>query len=220
MPKRAVPTSARSPRPKRSLALVSPHASSTSCIPPITNGIRAQALFPTPPPQKSSILDNRIDASIYSQAQLLWFQSHDTQSFKTCFDFVRCDNEILVTLFPSKFDSNNRIPLSHRHTAVSIRQFQEFGNKQQLHLFEQETTCPPPFISERKVYTCLGIRIQYLIQAVVNTARRQNILNGYGHLICEAIRSRADNICDGLYPEYYTGVVKGKRTTNLKGDIY
>ena len=47
MPKQAVPTSACSPRPKRSWALVSPHASSTRCTPPITNGIRAQALFPT-----------------------------------------------------------------------------------------------------------------------------------------------------------------------------
>ena len=40
----------------------------------------------------------------------------------------------------------------------------------------------------------------------MNEVSRQNIRNGYGHLIRDAIRSRADNIRDELYPEYYTGV--------------
>ena len=34
----------------------------------------------------------------------------------------------------------------------------------------------------------------------------QNILDGYGHLIREAICSRAGNIRDDLYPDYFMGV--------------
>ena len=150
MPKRPAPTSARLPRPKRRSTLVSPHTSSIRCTTPRTNGVRAQELFPVPSPLKASILDNRIDASPYSFTQLSWFQLNDMLRFKACFDFARCDDAILISLFPSKFGYNNQIPLSHRHTAVSIREFQELGNKQQLYLIEQDTTnhSPSPLIPE------------------------------------------------------------------------
>ena len=89
---------------------------------------------------------------------------------------------------------------------MSIREFQQYGNKQQLHLIDQEHAHPPPFVQEKKTYTCLGIRIQYLAQTVTDISRTQLIVDGYSHLIRQAIRARADNIRDGIYPEYYTGV--------------
>ena len=208
MPKRPVPScgrSTRSSRPKRKPTLVSPLASSTSRITPTTNGIRAQALFCTPVTPIVNILDNRCDASIYSVTQLSWMQSQDKKRFKSCLDFVQCDDSTLIHLFPSKFGSSNRIPISYRHTALSIRKFQELGNKQQLQLNNLDTPCPFPSIPEQKSYPCLGIQVQNLAQTVVNESR-QNIRDGYGHLVREAIRSRADNIRDELYLEYYTGI--------------
>ena len=52
----------------------------------------------------------------------------------------------------------------------------------------------------------MGIQIQYLTQAVVNTARRQDIDNSYKHLIHKFITSWTNNIRDEIYPEYYTGI--------------
>ena len=132
MPKRPVPTIPRTPRPKRRSTFVSPHASSIRCTTLRTNSVHAQALFPVPSQVTASILDNRIDASSYSFAQLSWFQSNDILRFKSCLDFTRCDNHTLKSLFPSKYGYDNLIPLCHRHTALSIREFQELGNKQQL----------------------------------------------------------------------------------------
>ena len=86
---------------------------------------------------------------------------------------------------------------------MSIRQFQEFGNKQQLFLIEQEDA---PRIPELKTYSCFGISIHFLVQNVVNESKKGKIVDGYGHLIREAIRSRADNIRDELFPEYYMGI--------------
>ena len=40
----------------------------------------------------------------------------------------------------------------------------------------------------------------------MNESRKRHILDGYGHLTREAIRLRADNIRDELYPDYYTSV--------------
>ena len=124
MPKRLVPSCARSPRRTRRSRLISPLASKTSCLTPTSNGGCEQALFSTSVVSKSEILDNRMDASVYSHAQLSWLQSYDTQRYKTCLDFSRCEDSILSSLFPSKFGGGNRIPMSHRHTAKVIREFQ------------------------------------------------------------------------------------------------
>ena len=40
----------------------------------------------------------------------------------------------------------------------------------------------------------------------MNESRKRHIIDGYGHLIREAIRSRAENIRNELYPNYYMGV--------------
>ena len=142
---------------------------------------------------------------MYSHAQLTWLQSHNLQRFNTFLDFAWCEDKIMRSLFPSKFGGCNRIPCSRRNTAKAIRQFQEFGNKQQLFLIKQENR-PIPLIPELKNYPCFGLPIQYLIYNVKNESRTRNILDGYSRLIREAIRSRADNICDELYPDYYIGV--------------
>ena len=124
------------------------------------------------------------------------------QHFNACFDFARCDNETLASLFPSKFGGRNRIPVSYRHTAAAIRQFQELGNRQQTNLITQDDASPAPLLPELKNYPCLGLSVQYLVKNVVNETRKATIFDGYCHLIREAIRSKADNIRDQLYPEY------------------
>ena len=124
MPKRALPTSVRSPRPNRRLKLVSPINSSTSLITPSSNVVRAQALFHTPTIPIIDILEHRIDASTYSLAQLSWIQLHDPQRYQTRLDFARCEESILRTLFPPKFGGNNIIPVSHRRVATDILHFQ------------------------------------------------------------------------------------------------
>ena len=206
MPKRALPTSVRSPCPNRCLKLVSPINSSTSLITPSSNVVRAQALFHTPTIPIIDILEHRIDASTYSPAQLSWIQSHDQQRYRTCLDFARCKESVLRTLFPPKFGGNNIIPVSHRHSVTDIRHFQELGNKQQLYLIAQDNASPAPLLPELKNYLCLGLSVQYLVQNVVNETRKTAILDGYCHIIREAIRSRADNIHDQLYHEYYMSV--------------
>ena len=143
MPKRLVPSCGRSPRPSCCSRFISPPSGSSKRTAPISSVDCAEALFHEPSHKKASILDNHIDASIYSLAQLLWFQSHDMQRFNACFDFARCDDNTLTSLFPSKFGGRNRIPVSCRHTAGTIRQFQELGNRQQLHLIKQEISSPP-----------------------------------------------------------------------------
>ena len=123
MSKRPYSSSARTPRHTRRSRLVSPLASSTSCLTPTPNLECVQALFPTHVVSKSKILEDHIDASIYSHAQLSWFQSHDVHRYKTCLDFSRCGDSILSSLFPSKFGGANIIPMSYRHTAKAIREF-------------------------------------------------------------------------------------------------
>ena len=86
MPKGPVPTSALVPRPKQRTTLILPFATSISCNTLTSNGICAHALFSAPTIQKASILDYCIDASTYSYAQLLWFQSNELQRLKVCFD--------------------------------------------------------------------------------------------------------------------------------------
>ena len=206
MPKRLVPSCGRSTRPSRRSRLISPPSGSSKCAALISSADCAEALFREPSHKKSSILDNHIDTSVYTLAQLLWFQLHDTQRFNACFDFARCDDKTLASLFPSKFGGRNRIPASHRHTAKTIRIFQELRNSQQLHLIDEQTIYLPPLVPILKKSPCIGIRIQYLVQNVSVENRVDNIQYGYVHLIREAIRTRADNIRDELFPDYYMGV--------------
>ena len=91
--------------------------------------------------------------------QLSWLQLHHTKWFKLCFDFVWCKDKSLGYLFPSKFSDKNTIQLLHRHTAVTIRRFQELGNKQQLFLIKQEDTSPSPIFQKPKIFPCLGMSI-------------------------------------------------------------
>ena len=206
MSKRTVVTSASSPRRSRRSRLVSPLASSTnSCAhTPIVH--QSPELFPSTITPKCDILVDRIDASSYSYAQLHWLQLNDPQRYKTRFDFSWCEDSILNSLFPSKFGGRNRIPISHRHTVKSIRQFQELGNKQQLYLLKQEIIRPVPFISEMDHYPCLGLSTSYLTQGITNENRKEIILEGFTHPIRDAIRMRADNMRDELLPDYYMGV--------------
>ena len=168
MSKRPYSSGARTPRRTRRSRLVSPLASSTGCLTPTPNVECVQDLFSVPIVTKYEILDNHIDASMYSYAQLLWLQLHDTHRYKTCLDFSRCGDSILSSLFPSKFGGGSRIPMTHRHTATTIRQFQKLGNKQQLHLSSKEIASPVPLIPELNAYPCLGLCVQYLIQTVFN----------------------------------------------------
>ena len=55
-------------------------------------------------------------------------------------------------------------------------------------------------------YPCLGLSTSYLTQCIANENRKEIILEGFTHLIREAIRMRADNMRDKLFPEYYMGV--------------
>ena len=144
MSKRPYSSSARTPRRTRRSRLVSPLASSKCCLTPTPNVECVQDLFSTPVLTKSDIVENRIDASIHSHAQLKWFQSHDVYRYKTSLDFSWCEDSVLSFLSPSKFGGGNRIPMSHRHTATSIRQFQKLGNKQQLHLISKDIASLPP----------------------------------------------------------------------------
>ena len=189
MPKRPVPSCGRSPRCTRQTRLVSPHPPSNRLLSATPNVACAQTLFSTPIASKPDIEDNRVDASIYSNAQLSWFQAYDIQRFHACLDFARCDDTLLRSIFPSKYGCSTRIPLSHRHTAVAIREFQKLGNIQQLRLLEQDIASPSPLIPELNTYPCLGLRIQYLVQTVSDENRRQSILDGYAHLIREAINT-------------------------------
>ena len=67
MPKRAVPTCACTPRPTRRSNLVSPLVSSAGYLTPAPN-----TAFPKRVVSIADILNNRIDASIYSYTQLSW----------------------------------------------------------------------------------------------------------------------------------------------------
>ena len=150
MPKRLVPSCGRSTRPSRRSRLISPPSGSSKCAALISSADCAEALFREPSHKKSSILDNHIDTSVYTLAQLLWFQLHDTQRFNACFDFARCEDMIIKSIFPSKFGNDNQIPLSRRHTTVSIWQFQKFDKRQQLHLIEQEMSIPSPLHTRKQ----------------------------------------------------------------------
>ena len=162
MTKRGVPSCERSPRPSRRATLVSPLASSTRHLTPTLNVASAQTMSSAQIVSIPDIKKSHIDASLFSHAQLSWFQAYDTRRFKGCLDFARCDDTLLSALFPSKFNSTNRIPLSHRHTAVEIRQFQQLGNRQQLHLIHQDTARLPPLIPQLKTYPCFGLRSNIL----------------------------------------------------------
>ena len=152
MPKRPIPSSARTPRCAHRSRLVSPLASSTGCHAPTPNVAYAQSLFATPVVPILDILEHRIDASVYSLAQLSWLLLHDIHRFNTCLDFARCEDSILSSLFPSKYGGSSRVPMSHRHTPTTIHQFQRLGNKQQLHLISKDIVSPLPLIPELITY--------------------------------------------------------------------
>ena len=206
MPKRLVPSCGRSPRPSRRSRLISPPSNPSSYTAP-------NSFVSTPVVATIDLLDNHIDASAYSYTQLQWLLSHHIQHYETRLDFSRCEDAVLISLFPSKYGECNRIPMPYRHTAAAIRQFQKFGNRQQTNLITQDDASPAPLLPELKNYPCLGLSVQYLVKNVVNETRKATVFDGYCHLIREAIRSRADNIRDQLYPEYFM-IVQGIIVSN------
>ena len=79
MPKRLVPSCGRSPRPSRRLRFISPPSGPSRCTTP-------NSFVSTPVVATIDLLDNHIDASVYSYTQLQWLLSHHIQRYETRLD--------------------------------------------------------------------------------------------------------------------------------------
>ena len=155
MPKQPRPSTACSPRRTRRSRLVSPVPSLASHVTRHVDSTCSQNLFSA----SRDILPNRIDASLYSRAQLQWWSVQDQHRYNTCLDFSRCEDTVVRSLFPSKHGGSNRVPLSHKHTPMAILQYQKLGNQQQQRLLAADDDRQiPPFTSDQeRLPPCLGL---------------------------------------------------------------
>ena len=177
-----------------------------SSVPDLGSPISSRRLFDE---QSTSfeISCNREDASQYSLTQIKWLMTNDVSRFGRL-DFVRCSEHMLRSLFPSKYAGILPFPPPEkRHHAKDVREFMLLG-KSERKLNGSIRFYP---LDKNQKAKCLGIDKVLCMEH--SKKRRGDVSIGYGNLVREALRRRADLLREDELPEYHdeVGVV-----TNLQ----
>ena len=150
----------------------------------------------------------KLDASEYSLHQLKWMKEKDPFRFNR-FDFVLCSETLLVSLFPVKTGQKHySVPMNKRHSAADIRNFCQLGPRQRESL-SPSLSCCSPNSSER--HKCMGI--DQILTLERTEKDRVKMCIGYGALVREAYRKRADLLRDDELSSLhkYAGVIISKQ---------
>ena len=123
--------------------------------------------------------------------QLLWLRNNDRRFFEEGLDYVRLDDISIKLLFSPIFDYGYVITVGHQHKPKKICAFHRLGRKQQQLVIDADNINNKP-VQIPTSLSCFGLRIQNLCQTTCNDKNKQAVIDGYGHLVRQAIRSRAD----------------------------
>ena len=126
-----------------------------------------------------------------------------------CFDFVLCSEYLFESLFPVKTGQKHySVPMNKRHSAADVRKFCQFGPCQREFLSPSLSYCSPNSSARHK---CMGIDQIMTLKRTVK--ERDKICIGYGALVWEAYRKRADLLRDEELSSLhkYAGVIISKQ---------